>query len=187
MTNVERDFVEAPSQMLENWVWQEESLRLMSRHYQDNSSIPDHLLQSLVNSKKANEGGKSLRQMFFGTFDLTIHTMAEADTMEVGRDIYRDLLGIERINGTNIGSTLGHLVGYSAGYYGYMWSLVFAQDMFDSRFNTEGILNPRTGMDYRNMILGPGGSVDATEMLKNFLGREPNQDAFLKSKGLEEL
>jgi len=186
-TNVERDFVEAPSQMLENWVWQEESLRLMSRHYQDNSSIPDHLLQSLVNSKKANEGGKSLRQMFFGTFDLTIHTMAEADTMEVGRDIYRDLLGIERINGTNIGSTLGHLVGYSAGYYGYMWSLVFAQDMFDSRFNTEGILNPRTGMDYRNMILGPGGSVDATEMLKNFLGREPNQDAFLKSKGLEEL
>merc|ERR1712203_1278631 len=107
----------------------EESLRLMSRHYQDNSSIPDHLLQSLVNSKKANEGGKSLRQMFFGTFDLTIHTMADADTMEVGRDIYRDLLGIERINGTNIGSTLGHLVGYSAGYYGYMWSLVFAQDI----------------------------------------------------------
>ena len=108
-TNVERDFVEAPSQMLENWVWQEESLRLMSRHYQDNSSIPDHLLQSLVNSKKANEGGKSLRQMFFGTFDLTIHTSAEADTMEVSREIYRDLLGIERINGTNIGSNLGHL------------------------------------------------------------------------------
>ena len=108
-TNVERDFVEAPSQMLENWVWQEESLKLMSRHYQDNSSIPDHLLQSLVNSKKANEGGKSLRQMFFGTFDLTIHTREEADTMEVSREIYRDLLGIERINGTNIGSTLGHL------------------------------------------------------------------------------
>ena len=108
-TNVERDFVEAPSQMLENWVWQEESLRLMSRHYQDNSSIPDHLLKSLVNSKKANEGGKSLRQMFFGTFDLTIHTREEADTMKVGREIYMDLLGIERINGTNIGSTLGHL------------------------------------------------------------------------------
>ena len=110
-THVERDFVEAPSQMLENWVWQEESLRLMSRHYQDNSSIPDHLLQSLVNSKKANEGGKSLRQMFFGTFDLAIHTRPEADTMEMGREIYRDLLGIETINGTNIGSTLGHLGG----------------------------------------------------------------------------
>merc|ERR1711936_565017 len=111
-TNVERDFVEAPSQMLENWVWQKESLKLMSGHYQDNSSIPDDLLKNLINSKKANEGGKSLRQMFFGTFDITIHTRAEADTVELGRDIYRDLLGIERINGTNIGSNLGHLIGY---------------------------------------------------------------------------
>ena len=173
-TRVERDFVEAPSQMLENWVWEEESLRLMSGHYEDNSPIPETLLEKLVNSKKANQGGKSLRQLFFGTFDLTIHTREEADTMSISRDIYRDLLGIERINGTNIGANLGHLgeasrrlradnilililsVGYAAGYYGYMWSLVYAQDMFDSRFSAEGILNPSTGMDYRNMILGPG-------------------------------
>ena len=76
--------------------------------------------------------------------------------MALSRDIYMDVIGIEKINGTNIGANLGHLVGYDAGYYGYMWSLVFATDMFESRFKKEGILNPKTGMDYRTMVLGPG-------------------------------
>jgi len=183
-TSTEGDFVEAPSQMLENWVWQEESLKMMSGHYKDGSPIPQDLLKNLVASQVANEGGKSLRQMFFATYDFLVHTRGEADTVQLAKDLYRDLLGIERIEGTNIGATLGHLVGYDAGYYGYMWSLVFAQDMFDTRFAAEGVLNPKTGMDYRNMILRPGGSQDGDVMLKNFLGREPNQDAFLKSKGL---
>merc|ERR1719422_1285083 len=184
-TNVERDFVEAPSQMLENWVWQPETLKLMSGHYKDNSPIPSDLLEALANSKQANEGGKSLRQIFFGTYDITIHTSPEVDSLPLARDIYLDVLGVERINGTNIGANLGHLIGYDAGYYGYMWSLVFATDMFQSRFKKEGILNPQTGMDYRNMILRPGGSYDANEMLNNFLGREPNQEAFLKDKGID--
>jgi len=185
-TNVEGDFVEAPSQMLENWVWEEESLKLMSGHYKDGSPIPADLLSALAKSKKANVGGASLRQIFFGTYDITLHTSKEVDSMAVSRDIFEDVLGMERINGTNIGANLGHLVGYDAGYYGYMWSLVFAADMFDTRFKKEGIMNPATGMDYRNMILGPGGSKDATEMLQNFLGREPNQDAFLREKGIEQ-
>jgi len=183
-TNVEGDFVEAPSQMLENWVWQEESLRMMSGHYKDGSPIPKDLLQKLVASKKANSGGLNLRQIFFGTFDMTIHTRAKADTMEIARELYRDLLGIERINGTNIGANLGHLVGYDAGYYGYLWSKVFSQDMFDTRFAKEGILNPKTGMDYRKKILEPGATKDAGDLLRNFLGRDPNQDAFRKSIGL---
>merc|ERR1712106_989751 len=128
---------------------------------------------------------EALSQMLFATFDFMVHTRGEADPMKIAKDLYREILGIERIDGTNIGANLGHLIGYDAGYYGYMWSLVFSQDMGATRFAEEGILNPRTGMDYRNMILRPGGSQDGLEMLKNFLGREPNQEAFLKSKGLE--
>jgi len=184
-TNVEGDFVEAPSQMLENWVWQEESLKLMSAHYKTNEPLPKKLLDSLIASKASFAGGINLRQMFFATYDQLLHTRAKADTVAIAKDLYRKLFDIERIEGGNIGATLGHLVGYDAGYYGYMWSEVFSEDMFQTRFEKEGILNPVTGRDYRDMILRPGASLDGGEMLKNFIGREPNQDAFLRSKGLE--
>jgi len=184
-TNVERDFVEAPSQMLENWVWQEESLRLMSRHYKDGTPLPKEMLDKLVASKNANAGGFNLRQVFLATFDQRLHTMNTApDTAQLVRDIYKEIVGIDTIPGTNFAAIFGHLVGYDAQYYGYLWSEVYSQDMFASRFAKEGVMNPKTGLDYRNMILGPGGSLDGQELLKNFLGREPSQEAFLRDKGL---
>ena len=82
---------------------------MMSGHYQDDSPIPPKLLKSLVASKTANEGGKSLRQIFFATFDYLIHTRGSADTKLLAKELYRDLLGVERIDGTNIGANLGHL------------------------------------------------------------------------------
>ena len=131
--NVERDFVEAPSQMLENWVWQEESLRLMSSHYKTKEPIPTEVLAKLIASQKSFAGGISLGTLFFATYDQMLHTRGEADSAALAKDLYKEVLGINMIEGTNTGATLGHLVNYDAVIYGYLWSEVFSHDMFQSR------------------------------------------------------
>jgi len=184
-TRVERDFVEAPSQMLENWCWQEEPLRRMSKHFENGTELPTDMIQSLIKSKNANAGVFNLRQLLLGSFDLRIHSQSKANTAEVFGEMSEEILKIKVTPGTNMSASFGHLAGgYDARYYGYMWSDVYCMDMFYTRFKKEGILNPEVGKSYRNCILRPGGSKDAMDMLKEFLGREPNQDAFLISKGL---
>jgi thimet oligopeptidase len=117
---VERDFVEAPSQMLENWCWEEEPLKMMSGHYLDNSEIPKEILDKLVASRKANAGAFNLRQIILGTFDQKIHTRGKADTMQIFADTYKNILGVETVQGTNMPANFAHMVGYDAQYYGYM-------------------------------------------------------------------
>ncbi|CAD5116270.1 DgyrCDS5177 [Dimorphilus gyrociliatus] len=185
-TSVERDFVEAPSQMLENWCWHEDPLRLMSEHYKTKEPIPKEVIEKLIASRLANAGYFNMRQILLGTFDQTIHSLSKVDTAEIFSKLSKELVCVEPSENTNMPATFEHLSGgYDAQYYGYMWSEVFSSDMFYSRFLKEGILSEKVGKSYRDCILKPGGSIDADLMLKNFLGREPQTEPFLRMKGLK--
>ncbi|OMJ24533.1 Thimet oligopeptidase [Smittium culicis] len=188
-TNVETDFVEAPSQMLENWCWQPEVLQNFGKHYLTGEPIPEQLVHQLIKTKNLGAGLFNLRQIFFGLFDMAIHN-TESEDIDIN-EIYSTLrkeickidVGEEK---TWPSATFGHMMGgYDSGYYGYMWSDVFSADMFYSRFYKQGLFNEKSGIDYRNEILLPGGSRDAMESLVAFLGREPEMEPFLRSIGMK--
>eukprot|EP01133_Synstelium_polycarpum_P014913 gene14913-17633_t len=163
-TSVERDFVEAPSQLFEFWCWNATVLPTLSGHYKDNSKkLPTELLNKMLAAKNLNISLFYLRQLLFSTFDQRIHS---CDTSAFG----------------NTAATFGHMFGYDAGYYSYMWSEVFSADIF-SKFEAGGVMNPELGMQLRQKVLSVGGSQDSSVTLNNFLGRDPEEVHFLKSIG----
>ncbi|RMG31057.1 MAG: hypothetical protein D6732_15215 [Methanobacteriota archaeon] len=184
-SSVSRDFVEAPSQMLENWVWEPVVLNRISKHFETGQPLPESLLNKMLRAKNAMASLKYLRQIFFGKFDMTAHTQDKIDSASLWHKLRKEITLIPSTEGTNPAASFGHIMGgYDAGYYGYLWSEVFAQDMY-SRFEKEGPTSRQVGMEYRRFILEPGNDIEEEELLRRYLGREPNNEAFLKSLGLK--
>lgn len=184
--SVARDFVEAPSQMLEYWTWNKKMLNFLSGHYRNQSQkLPARLLARLIKARDAEISYLSTKQLIYGLYDLKIHSGGNVDDVNSLYSVLnKKFTGIEIPRNTFFIAGWGHMVGYDAGYYGYMWSRVYAADMF-TRFKKEGLLNPKTGMDYRREILEKGSSREEMKSVVKFLGRKPNDRAFLEELRLK--
>jgi len=182
--DTEWDFVEAPSQIMENWMWNAEVLSRFARHYETDEPIPPQMVQALVAARDQNIGLLTLRQVFLGKYDLMMHTSGTSPDLDELQAAANDYTLLPLHDGTFLAGSFGHLMGgYDAGYYGYLWSHVYGDDMF-SVFEDEGILSPEVGARYRREILEAGSSRDAWDHLRAFLGREPNAEAFLTKLGI---
>ena len=186
-TSVSWDFVEAPSQLLERWAWDPQVLKKISKHYKTGEPLPDDLIQRMIAAKNFGAGGTYLRQDFFAQYDMTLHTAKETpDTTKLYFDLTKKIRRLPLTKGTIPQASFGHIMGgYDAGYYGYLWSEVIAEDFF-GEFKKNGIFNPETGLKFRREILEKGGTIDEEKMVENFLGRPADITPFLQSIGLNQ-
>ncbi|HLM42587.1 MAG TPA: M3 family metallopeptidase, partial [Myxococcaceae bacterium] len=184
--NVSWDFVEAPSQMLENWMWQPSVLKQISSHMETGQPLPDELIAKLLARKHAASGIFWTRQVFLGVYDLTLHTSGpNVDATRLWFELMPRLTPLPPPPaGTRPdASFLPIMGGYEASYYGYAWSRVFAQDMF-TVFQKGGLDNPEVGMRYRREVLEPGAVLEPQQLLENFLGRPVSYEAFYQDLGI---
>lgn len=172
----ERDFVEAPSQMFEEWCYRKSSLKLMA------DDIPDDVIVKLNKQRKILQGMYVRRQITLGLFDMSMHgEHYNESSAKVYNTLASELYKISPLPETSFVAHFGHIMhGYEAGYYGYMWSRVYATDMFESKFKDHE-LDPVLGKELRDKILSHGYLRDSMESLEDFLGRKPTDDAFISS------
>lgn len=186
-TSVAWDFVEMPSQLLEYFCWDKNVLKELSNHYESGEKLPEELIDSIIKSKHVNGALFNLRQLHFGLFDMSLHTNEgqELDVDSLWNDMREEICLVSNGGETFKGyGSFGHMMGgYQSGYYGYLWSQVFASDVFYTKF-MEDPMNVQNGVNYRDMVISKGGSEEESTILKNYLGREPSNDAFLKELGL---
>ncbi|MCC6216950.1 MAG: Zn-dependent oligopeptidase [Polyangiaceae bacterium] len=177
-TNTARDFVEAPSQMFEEWTYRRETLDLFARHHQRGEPLPEDLYHALVRARSFGRALGTERQLALATLDFEYHVREPPfDTDRVLDEVMKRAQSFALQPGTHFQATFGHLMGYDAGYYGYQWALALARDVL-GRFEREGFLNPRTASDWRRAVLAQGAGADERALVTEFLGREPNLDAY---------
>jgi len=154
-TSVERDFVEAPSQMLENWVWHKEPLKMLSAHYKSGEPLSDELIEDLIKSKNSNNGFFNMRQCLFATMDQIFHTNPKSDTADVYKELVKEFMLYElEDEESNMNASFEHLTGgYEAQYYSYLWSEVYSQDMFETRFKKRRNLKSRNWFGLQTLHL----------------------------------
>jgi thimet oligopeptidase len=185
-TSVKRDFVEMPSQMLENWLQDKEILKMVSKHYQTGKSLSDNQIDKIVQLVKFDSGNFITRQVGLALLSLDYHAEGKNKDLDAIATKISNVVApqVERDDENHFWASFGHLTGYSAGYYGYLWSDVFSKDLFE-HIAEEGLLSPEAGKKYSEAILAPGGSKEPSLLLVEYLGRKPSQKAYLKTMGLE--
>lgn len=183
--DVKTDFVELPSQMLEEWLFDAAILKSVSKHYKTGKQLPDETIEKIIALKKFDSGSILERLLFLS--HLSLDLFKDGDKKNPDK-IFQYLSKKFRPNLTPVleshfYASFTHLPDYAAKYYGYLWSKVFALDLFTT-IKKHGLLNPEIGQKYIDEVLSKGGCQDPNILLKNFLGREPNQEAFLYDMGL---
>lgn len=187
-TAVPRDFVELPSQIMENWALEPEVLKVYAKHYQTGEVIPSELVEKIKNSRKFNQGFATVEYLAAAFLDMDYHTLEEVreiDPIKFEEESMKKIGMIPEIVVRYRSTNFQHIFsgGYSAGYYSYIWSEVLDADAFEA-FKEKGIFDPKTALSFRKNILEKGGSDDPMTLYKRFRGREPKVEPLLKKRGL---
>ena len=187
-TSVSRDFVELPSQIMENWAFEPEYLNSFAKHYQTGEPIPAELIEKIVAAKNYLAGYAQVRQLHYGLLDMSWHTLTalpEMSTVEFESKALAPYAVMPAVEGTAFSGSFSHIFsgGYSAGYYSYKWAEVLEADAF-SLFKEQGIFNTEVAASFRKNILSKGGTEDEAVIYRNFRGHDPQPEALMVKLGL---
>ena len=187
-TNVVRDFVELPSQLMENWAYEPEFLRTLARHWQSGEVIPQEYIDRIVAARNFLAGYAQVRQLQFGITDMAWHTLSaapEGDIVAFEQERLRPSAVLPQVPGIVFSPSFNHIFsgGYAAGYYSYKWAEVLEADAF-AYFKERGIFSREAAEHFRKTLLSRGGSVDADVLYRDFRGRDPQPEALLEKLGL---